>query len=173
MGIQNLNGTARKNARRITGSIHSNVAGEQHGTVSFSGTTYNSPFTSSGKPLFTPTNDNGQQVQLAPLKVEAPGDVVGLHEFVKVHPQSKTTLNNSTRVIPVVTRAGGPSKHHDTPSSPNKQHPQPRKPRSFSKMPVEKTSNLSFLRSGGTLSSHAGKDQYASRWSKVKKGVVS
>jgi len=106
------------------------------------------------------------------LKVEQPGDVVPLEDFVKIHPQTKTVLDRSKPLVRAIARrTGGPSKAHDTAASPNQIHPQPRPVRNPA-ITTEQHVNLSFFRAGGTLSSQPNKDQYQSRWSKTKKGVV-
>lgn len=180
MPILNLNGTTRKPAAVIQGQIFTpGLASTQHGTVAVYGRSYNAPFTTSGKPLFNATDNNSTQPHLPSLKVEAPGDVVKLKTFVKVHPWEKgATFSTTKPARPIVQRVGGPSNTADTPSNPNapRLKMQPRPLRAGSQTPTEKTTNLSFLRSGGTIGVHAdpqaGTSSDTSRWSVAKKGAV-
>jgi len=176
MGILNLNGIERKNAKPIKGHIFTpQLAALQHPTVGFFGKTYNSPFTQSNKPVFPVGTNVATQPQLPPLKVESPGTVVPLDDFVKVHPNEKgSTFATNRSARPVDFRNGGPSKTADTPANPNapKLKRQPRPQRAGSQTPVEKQSHLSFIRSGGTLSAHSNKDSFTSRWAVSKKGAV-
>lgn len=176
-GIVNPNGTVRKNGRPIQGTVLGpGLASHQHATLSFAGRTYNSPFTDSGKPLFNASNNNSTQLQLPALQVEAPGDVVATADFVKVHPTAKGTFFRPTAPAtrPVAFRAGGPSKHANTPANPNAPTPPPPRVKRSPQVSTEKQPPaLSFLRSGGTLSAHANHDSYSSRWSQTKKGAAN
>lgn len=181
MPIQNLNGTYRKHAKPITGVLFSDgLAAHQHGVVTVAGRTYNSPFTSSDKSVFPTGRTVSTQAAIAPTKVESPGAVVPLHDFVKVHPWEKgATFSTNKPARPIVGRVGGPSKYANTPANPNapKLRAQPRPPRMGSQTPVVKTTNLSFLRSGGTLGGHAdpqaGTSSHVSKWAVTKNGVVA
>lgn len=180
MGVLNLNGVSRKNTKPIAGSIFlPGLASEQHPTVSVYGRSYNSPFTTSAIPVFNASRNNSTQPHLPALKVESPGQVVKLKHFVKVHPNEKgSTFATNVPARPIVGRVGGPSNTTNTPANPNapKLTRQPRPLRAGSQTPTEKTTNLSFLRSGGTLSPHAnppaGTSNQTSRWHTVKKGAV-
>lgn len=178
-GIQNLNGTSRKPAKPIKGARFApGVDVAQHRTIGFVGKTYNSPFTTSGKPLFNDQRDNSTQPALPALQVESPGHVVATADFVKVHPNEKGATFHPTPPgsRPLAFRAGGPSKTANTAANPNKTvlHPRPVRVTSLRTHVhnMLRTPQLSFLRSGGTLAAKSGHDVYASRWSTIKKGVI-
>jgi hypothetical protein len=185
MPILNLNGTNRKHGiatgHTIKGSIFGpGLASRQHAVIGFHGKTYNSPFTSSSKSVFPTGQTVSTQPHVAATKVESPGDVVPVKDFVKVHPWEKGSHFSTTKPVrAIVERTGGPSPQADTPANPNAPAPlrQPRPKRPISQPPVVKSTNLSFLRSGGTLGGHvdpqAGVSSDVSRWLTVKKGVVA
>jgi len=184
MPIQTGNGAKPKPSRLVQSRndvLHNGIAAAQHPITVVDGTSYNSPFTASAKPLWNATNDNAQQVQLAPLKVESAGDVVPAMDFVKVHPWEKGTHFATTKnQHHIVKRAGGPDRKSDTPFHPDhpsvKSKPRPRLKPSSNEI-AKATINNSFLRSGGTLGGHpdpqAGTSFNASRWAVTKKGVVA
>lgn len=182
MSILNLNGTERKHGiatgQTIKGRILApGLASRQHGTVGFVGRTYNAQFTASGKTVNNTGRTTATQPYLPALKVESPGQVVPLHEFIKVHPHEKGS-HFVTNLTPkaIVRRAGGPSKHADTAANPNTPNRVPRPKRTGTLLQVEKQSHLSFLRSGGTMGGHsdpqAGTSSGVSRWATIKKGAV-
>lgn len=185
MPILNLNGTNRKhgiaNGRTIPGAIFgAGLAARQHPVIGFHGRTYNSPFTSSAKSVFPTGRTTATQPALPATKVESPGKVVPIADFVRVHPWEKGShFADIAPVRAIIGRVGGPSKHADTPANPNASNVkrQSRPVRTGSLKPVEKQSHLSFLRSGGTLGGHAdpsaGTSDTVSRWHTVKKGVVA
>lgn len=176
-GIVNPNGTNRKNAVPVRGTVlGAGLAGLQHSSTHVAiGKTYQSPFTESSANLFSAANNNSTQAVLPALQVESPGKVVATKDFVKVHPTAKGTFFTPTAPAsrPVAFRAGGPSKTANTPSNPNRVTPVARPVRA----PQTETSSippmLSFLRSGGTLTGHPNNDSFQSRWSVTKKGVVA
>lgn len=188
MPIQTPNGILPKRSRlgkstlSVTVSpLHDGIAASQHGTTAISDTSYNSPFTPSGKPLFNATNDNAQQIQLAPMKVESAGDVVPAMDFIKVHPWEKGTHFSTTasKQHALIARKGGPDPKSDTPSHPDdlKNHMKARPVLKASSDEIAKANFFpSFLRSGGTIGGHvdpqAGTSSGTSRWATVKKGVV-
>jgi hypothetical protein len=161
--------------------LHNGIAASQHDTTAVDGTSYQSPFTESGKPLFNATNDNAQQVQMAPLKVESAGDVIPAMDFIKVHPWEKGTHFSTTasKQHAVIARKGGPDPRSDTPSHPDdlKVHRKARQPLKPSSNEIAKSSITgSFLRSGGTIGGHvdpqAGTSSDVSRWHTTKRGAV-
>lgn len=176
-GIVNPNGTNRKNAVPVRGTVlSSGLAGLQHGlTHVATGKTYQSPFTESSANLFSAANNNSTQAVLPALQVESPGQVVATKDFVKVHPTAKGTFFTPTAPAtrPVAFRAGGPSAQANTPTNPNRLTPVARPARAPQTETAKMPSTLSFLRSGGTLSAHANMDSFQSRWSVTKKGVVA
>lgn len=180
MPILNLNGITRKPARQISGNIfRANLAARQHPTLRVTGKTYNSPFTTSSANLFPKGQTVSTQPHVAALKVEAPGKVVRLHKFVKIHPNEKgSTFSTTLPKRPIAHPVGGPSKRADTPANPNapKLRQQPRPVRRAPLLKPEVATNLSFLRSGGTIGGHvdpaAGTSSGVSRWATVKKGAV-
>lgn len=178
MPILNTNGVSRKDAKPIAGTIFgAGIAASQHPVLGIIGTSYSSPFTKSAKSVFPVGSTVSTQPHLAPLKVESPGQVVHLKKFVKVHPNEKGTFfatNQPPR--PIVGRVGGPSKHSNTAANPNQPKHVARPFRMGSQTPVVKTTNMSFLRSGGTLGAHAeknaGTSSNTSRWSTTKTGAA-
>jgi hypothetical protein len=175
MPILNLNGTTRKHAAPIKGTIdQAGIAAHQHGVTVKVGTSYQSPFTASARSVFPTGRTIATTPYLPPLKSEAPGDVVHLSSFVRVQPHEKGSHFATTQPVHhLVNRAGGPSIKHDTAKSPNaSMRPQPR-PTRHPFVTSENQSHLSFLRSGGTLRPHSNLDSSTSRWHVVKKGVVA
>jgi hypothetical protein len=184
MPILNLNGTERKHGiatgKTISGAIFTpGLAAIQHPVIGFRGRTYSSPFTASDKPLFNNTRTVSTQPALPPLKNQGSGKVVMTHDFVKIHPNEKgKTFSTTARVRPVAFRAGGPSKHTDTPANPNAPRLRfmSRPQHVMGELAPEKKTNLSFLRSGGTIGGHvdpqAGTSSGTSRWRVADKGVV-
>jgi hypothetical protein len=182
--ILNLNGVNRKHGladgRTIKGSIFGvGLADTQHKTLTVIGKTYNSPFTQSSANLFPRGRTLATQPQMQAVKVETPGKVVSVKKVVRVPPWEKGSHFSTTQNrVTIARRAGGPSKEHDTATTPNdhKLRVQSRPKRS----PMQDTSNnkstLSFLRSGGTIGGHvdpqAGTSSGTSRWSVVKRGAV-
>lgn len=175
MPILNLNGVERKNAKPVKGRIFAQgLSNRQHPTVGFVGKTYNSPFTSSDVPPLGTQVATATQRQLPALKSEYPGKTVGVHQFVKVHPWEKGATFSTNQHRPVVSRQGGPSRYADTPANPNAVNLRAvNRPRRY---PVagknETQTNLSFIRSGGTLAGKSNTDQFRSRWSTIKKGAA-
>lgn len=175
MSIVNPNGTERKPAKPIVGRIFApGLASVQHGTPTFVGRTYNSPFTVSSRGLFGPANNVSTQAQIPATKVESPGVVVLLNYFVKVHPNEKgSTFSTNVKPQPVVKRTGGPSKHADVPTNPNKKIVRPRPYRSPSVSMERHPSNPSFFHSNATLGTHANQDKSTPRWAHTVRTAVS
>ena len=184
MPIQNLNGTTRKHGisagKTIKGSIFgANLAKAQHDTTIVYGKSYNSPFTHSSASLFPKGQTVSTQPHVQALKHEQPGSIVSAGDFVKVHPWEKgTTFSTKVPEHAIYARTGGPSPYADTPANPNsrtelKQPPPRLKP---VKGKNETKTNMSFLRSGGTLGGNAdpqaGTSSDRSRWHVTKKGAV-
>lgn len=174
-GIVNPNGTVRKNAPPVKGNpLQNGLASRQHGTTVVHGTSYNSPFTSSGSNLFSGASNNSTMVNLPALQVESPGKVVKASDYVKVHPSSKGTFftPKAPASRPVAFRNGGPSPHANVPSNPNVQQPSVRPVRKPDVSSERIAVQGSFLTTNRTLGAHPHADIGQSRMSMVKKGVV-
>lgn len=176
MPIQNNIARKRNTTIQTSGSVFP-APNKQKPALGFQGTTYSSPFTESDKPPLGSSHNTATQVQLPATKMESPGVVVSLKSFMRVSPTEKGSTF-ATNVRPaylraVVSRAGGPSTHSDTPKNPN--------PKSNVTRPVvnpsvtnERKTTGSFLKnSNQTLSAHVNASTAVSRWATVKKGVVA
>lgn len=192
-----LNNIPRKNNRIPTGGDKAfDLSRVQHVPVGFDGITYNSPF--NVDPVTNAQHHNTATIaQVAAMQVEQPGVVVDAKTFIRIHPQSKTTLSRAGKIIPVVKRVGGPSPNSNTPFHP-KPHPVYRREPRFSSVTTETfhtahavaTSQLqgntpptpkgapvvvvgSFLpQNHQTLSAHTHSDTGHSRWNTIKKGAA-
>jgi hypothetical protein len=184
MPILNLNGTTRKHGiatgKTIKGTIFgAGLAKAQHDTTLAVGKSYNSPFTHSSANLFPKGQTVSTQPHVQALKHEQPGSITSVQDFVKIHPWEKgKTWSTTPPVQSIVQRTGGPSKDADVPSNPNAryQQKQPRPALRPVKGKNETLTNLSFVRSGGTIGGHAdpqaGTSSDTSRWHTTKKGAV-
>jgi hypothetical protein len=92
------------------------------------------------------------------------------NDFTKVHPTEKGNTFSVKPIgsRPVAFRAGGPSKHANVPTNPNKITVTPRRsyvPNTSSELPHHQPVNGSFLRSNAVLATHANHDIVsAGRW---------
>jgi hypothetical protein len=180
MPILNINGVTRKPGigdSVIKGSIFNpGIAAKQHGTTTVAGTSYNSPFTPSNKPIFGASHNNSTQPALVATKVSEPGQVVPVNSFQKVQPQQRGSFfATNTAARPVTGRVGGPSSKANTPASPNA-------PKLTRVAPPKLVPNAHPARThvggffahagGGTITSHANMSSTVDRWSVKKTGAA-
>jgi hypothetical protein len=149
----------------------------QHPTVGFVGKTYNSPFTENSTNLFPVGVSTATQPALPAIQSEGAATPVATAVFVKVQPHEKGTHFSTTKAPrPIVYRAGGPAKTHDTAATPN--HPALKQSQKPATKPVTKvarrTFQPSFLQTGGTLSGHAtaSTNHSTPRWNVTKTGAA-
>jgi hypothetical protein len=192
-----LNNIPRKNAPKIRGDVFRMRTHGHDTLVGFEGLTYNSPFTESATPPLLGQFNTATQPQLPALKAQSPGVVVPLHKTVRTGPQERTVLHTTGKVVPIVSRVGGPSPTSDTPF-----HPKPAQPRPMTNrkpgVTTEKGSTASSVATGtskarrsvaghvshpissfqkassgfGTLGGHAHSDSTKSRWNTIKTGAA-
>ncbi len=190
-----LNNIPRKNRIIPTGGDRTfDRSRVQHVPVGFDGLSYASPFTSD--PMTNVNHHNTATIaHVGAMQVEQPGVVVPAFTFVRVQPETKTILNRAGKVVPVISRVGGPSKETNTPFHPKRVIHAPRQPR----RPTVSTDNYRAahaVASGRTrkypnpgeplqpvgsfypntrqiLSQHVHADDLnRSRWSTIKKGAA-
>jgi hypothetical protein len=176
MGILNLNGVERKNHPYIRGDVFgAGLAVHQHPTIGVTGKSYSSPLTESSVNIFPAGRSVATLAHVPALIVESPGKVVQHKEFVRIGPHEKGSHFATTNTArPTFKRTGGPSKTNDVPSNPNapSTNKMKRPQRSIANHAPEKSTNLSFLRSGGTLGSHPNSTSTVSRWAVTKTGAA-
>jgi hypothetical protein len=181
-----LNNIPRKNNRIATGGDRAfDLSRVQHVPNGFDGLSYSSPFTPEA--FTNATHHNTATIaQVAALQVEEPGDVVPSQLFTKIHPSTKTVLNNAGKTTPIAKRVGGPSPHSNTPFHPKPEvlnarpvrHPSVTTDKFKTAAAVTTTVPLtssvgSFLPvNNNTLSAHSNLDKPVSRWNTIKKGAA-
>lgn len=180
---------ARRNGRNGTGTpqfkgnpLAGGLASHQHGTTITSGNTYAGSTSGHAATSVFPAGPlNATLPQLPATRTESPGRVVPLQDAVRVSPTEKGTVLRK-RIVPVVSRVGGPSKHHDTATTPNTNShaptERPTRAPSVTTEIVTHTNNaslpvMSFLRGGGTIHTTEAASHSNARWNVVKKGVVA
>jgi hypothetical protein len=191
-----LNNIPRKHTVCPTCPKRNKVDGSrlQHPANGFEGTSYASPFTA-GAFTNAPQHNTATQVQLPATQVEQAGQVVPLHQRVRLHPEGTHILAHQ-RPHHVTKRVMGPSPSSNTPFHPQPSSPRPR-PITRPGVTTEKfrtaaavtTSALlpkkpdaagtpvhvvgSFLHvSNQTLVGHSNLDLQADRWQTVKRGAA-
>lgn len=149
----------------------------QHPTLNVIGKTYNSPFTESSKNLFPVGVSTATQAKLPAIQSEGSATPVATAHFVKVQPFEKGSHFSTTKAPrPIVYRAGGPAKTHDTATTPN--HPALKHSQKPTLKPFQtvahRTFQPSFLQTGGTLSGHAtaATNHSTPRWNVTKRGAA-